>query len=369
MQNNIYIDTKTRNIKSREHNFLGIAGEHEIEQIVFKLSAFIVGEAILEIQKYNKENKQEKYFINLEKQEESYIFNVKNSLLDVAKPIKMQLHITTANEEVFKSKIFEMQVYEAIDATETIPEEYAEWIDIANSAIAQMHELEQTISAKEEERQEAETNRTNSEKIRNESEKDRLQKEEERKEAEQERIEKEKTRIKNESDRITNENGRAEAENNRSNAEISRNNAETQRQSNETARQTAEDAREDYIITLRQSIENGDFDGATFIPHLDENGDLSWSNNKELDNPPTINIMGPRGPQGETGPKPVAGTDYYTQEEKEDFAAQVIAESKTEIDNFTSDKKDEITDLATDKLNELFAVNTLKIISEEVIDL
>ena len=121
MQNNIYIDTETRNIKSREHNFLGIAGEHEIEQIVFKLSAFIVGEAILEIQKYNKENKQEKYFINLERQEESYIFNVKNSLLDVAKPIKMQLHITTANEEVFKSKIFEMQVYEAIDATETVP--------------------------------------------------------------------------------------------------------------------------------------------------------------------------------------------------------------------------------------------------------
>ena len=185
MQNNIYIDTKTRNIKSREHNFLGIAGEHEIEQIVFKLSAFISGEAILEIQKYNKENKTEKYFINLERQEKSYIFNVKNSLLDVAKPIKMQLHITTANEEVFKSKIFEMQVYEAIDATETIPEEYAEWIDIANSAIAQMHELEQTISAKEEERQEAETNRTNFEKTRNESEKDRLQKEEERQEEEQ----------------------------------------------------------------------------------------------------------------------------------------------------------------------------------------
>ena len=37
MQNKIYIDTETRNIKSREHNFLGIAGEHEIEQIVFKL--------------------------------------------------------------------------------------------------------------------------------------------------------------------------------------------------------------------------------------------------------------------------------------------------------------------------------------------
>ena len=256
MQNKIYIDTETRNIKSRERNFLGIAGEHEIEQIVFKLSAFIVGEAILEIQKYNKENKQEKYFINLEKQEESYIFNVKNSLLDVAKPIKMQLHITTANEEVFKSKIFEMQVYEAIDATETIPEEYAEWIDIANSAIAQMHELEQTISAKEEERQEAETNRTNSERIRNESEKDRLQKEEERKKAEQERIEKEKIRIKNESDRITNENGRAEAENNRSNAEETRQANESERIANESERKLAEESREKITTEAVNNIKD-----------------------------------------------------------------------------------------------------------------
>lgn len=256
MQNNIYIDTKTRNIKSREHNFLGIAGEHEIEQIVFKLSAFISGEAILEIQKYNKENKTEKYFINLERQEESYIFNVKNSLLDVAKPIKMQLHITTANEEVFKSKIFEMQVYEAIDATETIPEEYAEWIDIANSAIAQMHELEQTISAKEEERQEAETNRTNFEKTRNESEKDRLQKEEERQEAEQERMEKEKTRIKNESDRITNENGRIEAKKNRKSAEEDRTKNETERAENEEKRAQAEETRAEETKNAIAEIKN-----------------------------------------------------------------------------------------------------------------
>lgn len=243
MQNNIYIDTKTRNIKSREHNFLGIAGEHEIEQIVFKLSAFIVGEAILEIQKYNKENKLEKYFISLERQEESYIFNVKNSLLDVAKPINMQLHITTANKEVFKSKIFEMQVYEAIDATETVPEQYEEWIDVANSAIAKMSELEQTISKSEEQRQEAETNRNNSEKIRNESENDRLQKEEERQETEQERIEKEKTRIKNESDRIINENSRIEAEKNRKSAEEDRTKSETERAENEEKRVQAEETR------------------------------------------------------------------------------------------------------------------------------
>lgn len=256
MQNKICIDTETRNIKSRERNFLGIAGEHEIEQIVFKLSAFIVGEAILEIQKYNKENKLEKYFISLERQEESYIFNVKNSLLDVAKPINMQLHITTANKEVFKSQIFEMQIHEAIDATETIPEEYAEWIDIANSVIAQMHELEQTISAKEEERQEAETNRTSSEKIRNTSEEDRLRKEKERQEAEQERIEKEKTRIKNESNRIINENSRIESEKNRNNTEEDRKANETQRTENEEKRKTAETQRAENTANAIAEIKN-----------------------------------------------------------------------------------------------------------------
>lgn len=256
MQNKIYIDTETRNIKYREHNFLGIAGEHEIEQIVFKLSAFIVGEAILEIQKYNKENKQEKYFISLEKQEESYIFNVKNSLLDVAKPINMQLHITTANKEVFKSKIFEMQIYEAIDATETIPEEYAEWIDIANSAIAKINELEQTISKNEKQRQEAETSRNDSEKVRIESEEDRLQKEEERQKAEQERIEKEKTRIKNESDRITNEDNRIAAEKDRNSAEEDRKENETKRAENEEKRTLAEETRAEETKNAIAEIKN-----------------------------------------------------------------------------------------------------------------
>ena len=256
MQNKIYIDTETRNIKYREHNFLGIAGENEIEQIVFKLSAFIDGEAILEIQKYNKENKLEKYFISLEKQEESYIFNIKNSLLDVAKPINMQLHITTANKEVFKSKIFEMQIYGAIDATETVPEQYAEWIDVANSAIAKISELEQTIYKNEKQRQEAETSRNDFEKVRIESEKDRLQKEKERQEAEQERIEKEKTRIKNESDRITNENNRIAAEKDRNSAEEDRKENETKRAENEEKRTLAEETRAEETKNAIAEIKN-----------------------------------------------------------------------------------------------------------------
>ena len=34
-------------------------------------------------------------------------------------------------------------------------------------------------------------------------------------------------------------------------------------------------------------------DGATFTPHVDEEGTLSWTNDKGLDNPEPVNIKGP----------------------------------------------------------------------------
>lgn len=36
-------------------------------------------------------------------------------------------------------------------------------------------------------------------------------------------------------------------------------------------------------------------DGATFTPHVDDDSNLSWSNNLNLENPPTVNIRGKRG--------------------------------------------------------------------------
>lgn len=42
-------------------------------------------------------------------------------------------------------------------------------------------------------------------------------------------------------------------------------------------------------------------DGATFTPSVDANGNLSWTNNKGLSNPPTVNIKGPKGDSGEGG--------------------------------------------------------------------
>lgn len=42
-------------------------------------------------------------------------------------------------------------------------------------------------------------------------------------------------------------------------------------------------------------------DGATFTPSVDANGNLSWTNDKGLSNPPTVNIKGPKGDSGEGG--------------------------------------------------------------------
>lgn len=42
-------------------------------------------------------------------------------------------------------------------------------------------------------------------------------------------------------------------------------------------------------------------DGATFTPSVSESGDLSWTNDKDLPNPPTVNIKGPPGEGGSGG--------------------------------------------------------------------
>lgn len=41
--------------------------------------------------------------------------------------------------------------------------------------------------------------------------------------------------------------------------------------------------------------------GATFIPNVDTDGNLSWTNDKELENPTTINIKGAKGDKGDVG--------------------------------------------------------------------
>lgn len=43
--------------------------------------------------------------------------------------------------------------------------------------------------------------------------------------------------------------------------------------------------------------------GATFTPHVSPEGEISWTNDKNLPNPDPVNIRGPQGPQGPVGPQ------------------------------------------------------------------
>ena len=55
--------------------------------------------------------------------------------------------------------------------------------------------------------------------------------------------------------------------------------------------------------------------GATFVPSVDAEGNLSWSNDGDLPNPETVNIKGPRGEKGEDGYTPIKGVDYFDGEQ------------------------------------------------------
>ena len=54
------------------------------------------------------------------------------------------------------------------------------------------------------------------------------------------------------------------------------------------------------VNELLHKAETGELDGATFTPSVTD-GILSWTNDRGLDNPDSVNITGPQGPQGETG--------------------------------------------------------------------
>lgn len=93
-------------------------------------------------------------------------------------------------------------------------------------------------------------------------------------------------------------------------------------------------------------------DGVTFTPSLDEDGNLSWTNNGNLDNPETVNIKGPQGETGEVGPKgdpgkdgrvPIVGVDYYTEEDKQLIVDDIVGIMK---DTATVAKLGEVTLLA-----------------------
>lgn len=136
----ITINSKTSEVFF-DNGVLGIDGENLQGNLIFKFNdEFVNGTARVEI-----EINGTKSYAMLTKEEETYTLPIKSFLTKVGN-VDLQLVITegTNIEEIpiFKSKIFYLRVYKAINAEIEQPEEYDQWIDIAN---AKLNELDVAI--------------------------------------------------------------------------------------------------------------------------------------------------------------------------------------------------------------------------------
>lgn len=108
----------------------------------------------------------------------------------------------------------------------------------------------------------------------------------------------EAARVAAEQGRVSAEQGRVTAEQGRVTAESARISAEAGRVSAEQSREAAEDAREAAFARFEANIESGEYNGATFTPNVSAGGMLSWTNDKGLTNPQSVNIKGADGEDG-----------------------------------------------------------------------
>jgi hypothetical protein len=140
----INVNSKTSRIDLKTAR-LGINGENLQGNLIVKFDdEFVNGTAILEIQRGN-----EKGYLTMEKQDNSYVLPIKSSLLSKTCTINLQIRITTEAEEdtpIWKSNIFYLKVEEAINSDKAIPDEYPEWIDIANSKLNEIDNVDIDIT-------------------------------------------------------------------------------------------------------------------------------------------------------------------------------------------------------------------------------
>ena len=148
MIKNITINNSTNKvIMKKEDRTLGVKGENKYETLKFTFEDnFLDGEGILEIQKPNSQ----KEYIILEKEEDCYLLEVKNSLLNFEGEIIMQIVVRMTDNRVFKSVEFSMQVLKAIEATTEIPDEYETWDSTLAAKILEIDsKLEEVTSLEE----------------------------------------------------------------------------------------------------------------------------------------------------------------------------------------------------------------------------
>lgn len=147
----ITICADTRKVKFNR-GFIGLTGENLQGNIVVDFTDkadFVNGEASFEIEQHGK-----RYTILMERDATNKVYKlpIYSSLLGYACTLKCQVNIrqeeTADGIPVFKSEIFQLPCYEALNATEGIPEQYESFIDAANAKIAEMDALMDDIENK-----------------------------------------------------------------------------------------------------------------------------------------------------------------------------------------------------------------------------
>ena len=99
------------------------------------------------------------------------------------------------------------------------------------------------------------------------------------------------------------------------------------------------------LETIINQFNNGEFNGATFTPSVSAGGDLSWSNDKNLANPETVNIKGEKGDKGDKGDDGKDGS--FSDELAEEIAANTAARHTHDNKKFL----DGLTEAMFGKLN------------------
>lgn len=137
---NILINKKTRQVNLSK-SVIGNDGENLQENFIFSFDEFVNGTARLELIK----NNGVKSYIMLTKVDNTYQLPIK-SVITKGGRITMQLVITegTDDEEIpiFKSNEFYVVVNSSINAEIEEPDEYAEWIDVANTKLNELDNID-----------------------------------------------------------------------------------------------------------------------------------------------------------------------------------------------------------------------------------
>ena len=132
----IYINKQTRQVNFR-NKVIGNDGENLQDIFEFEFDdEFVDGTARLEY-----EIDGNKYYAMLSKIDQIYTIPIKSVITKVGR-IQMQVVITESEEDegipIFKSNVFYLYCDESINAQIEEPEEYVEWIDVANARLSEI---------------------------------------------------------------------------------------------------------------------------------------------------------------------------------------------------------------------------------------